>query len=243
MRQMLHQLLSIITQEKNVIYKSNEELADLLRRRLMGRRYLIVVDDLWSTDSWEEIQRCFPEDSNGSRILVTTRLQEVAISTGGSHNDSVNLPFLNPNESWELFNLRILNYRSLSMPPMKLEGIWRHIVEYCKGLPLAIVIVAGLVQAINESLWESQSKDMEKILCATVTNSLVDSFSEILRLSYNHLPNVLRVCFLYLGVFREDSAIPMKKLIRLWIAEGFVKVEENQRSLEEVGEDYLKDLE
>ncbi|XP_019163189.1 PREDICTED: putative late blight resistance protein homolog R1A-10 [Ipomoea nil] len=240
MRQMLLQLLSIITQEVNVIYKSNEELADLLRRRLMGRRYLIVVDDLWSTGFWDEIQRCFPENSNGSRILVTTRLQQVAISTGGSHNYWLNLPFLNPDESWELFNQRILNYGSLSLP-MKLEGIWRYIVEYCKGLPLAIVIVAGLVQATNESLWESESEEIEKILCATVTNGLLDSFSEILRLSYNHLPNVLKVCFLYLGVFREDSAIPMKKLIRLWIAEGFVKVED-ERSLEEVGEDYLKDL-
>ncbi|XP_019197945.1 PREDICTED: putative late blight resistance protein homolog R1B-23 [Ipomoea nil] len=238
MRQMLLQLLSTmqISQEKEIINKSNEELADRLRRCLMGRRYFIVVDDLWSTDFWDEIQRCFPEDSNGSRILVTTRLQEVAISTGGSHNYWLNLPFLNPDESWELFNQWILNYGSLSLSfPMKLEGIWRHIVEYCKGLPLAIVIVAGLVQAINESLWESQSEEIEKILCATVTNSLLDSFSEILRLSYNHLPNVLRVCFLYVGVFREDSAIPMKKLIRLWIAEGFVKVEED-------AEDYLKDL-
>ncbi|XP_031108569.1 uncharacterized protein LOC116013047 [Ipomoea triloba] len=246
MRQMLLQLLSTMqishTQEKEIINKSNEELADLLRKCLMGRRYLIVVDDLWSTASWDEIQRCFPEDNNGSRILVTTRLQEVAISTGGSHNYSLNLPFLNSDESWELFSERILSYGNLSLPPMRLEGIWGHIVEYCKGLPLAIVIVAGLVQTTNESLWESQSEEMEKILCATVTSSLLDSFSEILRLSYNHLPNVLRVCFLYLGVFPEDSAIPTKKLIRLWIAEGFVKVEEDQRSLEEVAEDYLKDL-
>ncbi|XP_019198034.1 PREDICTED: putative late blight resistance protein homolog R1B-12 isoform X2 [Ipomoea nil] len=127
---------------------------------------------------------------------------------------------------------------------MKLEGIWRHIVEYCKGLPLAIVIVAGLVQTTNESLRESQSEEIEKLLCATntMTKKLSESLSKILRLSYNHLPNVLRVCFLYLGVFREDSAIAMKKLIRFWIAEGFVKVEEDERSLEEVGEDYLKDL-
>ncbi|XP_019197981.1 PREDICTED: putative late blight resistance protein homolog R1B-16 isoform X5 [Ipomoea nil] len=243
MRQMLLQLLSTmrISQEKEIINKSNEELADLLRKRLMGQRYLIVVDDLWSTGSWDEIQRCFPEDINGSRILVTTRLQEVAISTG-SHNSLLNMSFLNAEESWRLFSGRILNQGSyLSFPPMKLEGIWRHIVKYCNGLPLAIVIVAGLIQAIDESLWETESEEIEKILCATVTNSLLDIFSEILRLSYNHLPNVLRVCFLYLGVFREDSAIPMKKLIRLWIAEGFVKVE-GERSLEEVAEDFLKDL-
>ncbi|XP_031091043.1 putative late blight resistance protein homolog R1A-10 [Ipomoea triloba] len=156
MRQMLLQLLSTMqitqAQEKEIINKSNEELADLLRKWLMGRRYLIVVDYMWSTGSWDEIQRCFPEDSNGSRILATTRLQEVAIYTGGSHNYWLNLPFLNPYESWELFSGRILNYGSLSSPPVKLEGIWRHIVEYCKGLPLAIVVVAGLVLATNQSL-------------------------------------------------------------------------------------------
>ncbi|XP_019164457.1 PREDICTED: putative disease resistance protein At1g50180 [Ipomoea nil] len=48
-----------------------------LRKLLMGQRYLIVMDDIWSTTAWDSVQGCFPDDNNGSRILLTSRLKEV----------------------------------------------------------------------------------------------------------------------------------------------------------------------
>ncbi|XP_031108573.1 putative late blight resistance protein homolog R1B-14 [Ipomoea triloba] len=240
MRRTLLELLSSImpiTDEINA--KTSEELAAQLRKCLMGRRrYLIVLDDVWSTSSWDEIQRCFPDNNDGSRILLTCRHHEVASYTSSHNNSFLNMRFLTSDESWQLFQQRVLNNGRLF--PENLESTWRHIVDYCQGLPFAIALIAGLVQTTDESFWES--KVLEGTLYALVSYDLAEGISKILGLSYNHLPNFLKACFLYLGVFPENSVIHVKGLIRLWIAEGFVRVESSQRSLEEVGEDFLKDL-
>ncbi|XP_019191983.1 PREDICTED: putative late blight resistance protein homolog R1A-3 [Ipomoea nil] len=54
------------------------DLPNQLRQRLMDQRYLIVIDDIWGTKAWDDLHRCFPESSNGSRVLITTRLKQVA---------------------------------------------------------------------------------------------------------------------------------------------------------------------
>nr|GMD47673.1 putative late blight resistance protein homolog R1B-17 [Ipomoea batatas] len=68
-----------------------------------------------------------------------------------------------------------------------------------------------------------------------------DRISKIVSLTYKYLPSHLKPCFYYFGVYPEDSEIPVKKLINLWVAEGYIK-QHNDMSLEEVGESYLHDL-
>ncbi|KAM7530029.1 hypothetical protein LguiB_033439 [Lonicera macranthoides] len=64
---------------------------------------------------------------------------------------------------------------------------------------------------------------------------------DILALSYKELPPKLKPCFLYFGVFPEDFEIPVRQLIRLWVAEGFIK-EDKTRKAEDISEEYLEDL-
>ncbi|WVZ02971.1 hypothetical protein V8G54_023777, partial [Vigna mungo] len=80
---------------------SEDELKKLVRNCLEGKMYLLVVDDLWKSQDWDEVQDAFPDNNNGSRILITSRLKEVALHAG----DDVPhyLQFLNEEESWELF--------------------------------------------------------------------------------------------------------------------------------------------
>ncbi|KAF6148399.1 hypothetical protein GIB67_036614 [Kingdonia uniflora] len=63
----------------------------------------------------------------------------------------------------------------------------------------------------------------------------------ILALSYYDLPFYLKSCFLYLGLFPEGYKIPVRRLIRLWIAEGFVQ-KRGEECLEDVGKDYIEEL-
>ncbi|XP_031107840.1 putative late blight resistance protein homolog R1B-16 isoform X1 [Ipomoea triloba] len=229
-------LLCIKPKEKEFIHQVNhDDLPDLVRRWLLGHRYLVVLDDIWDNNQWDEIIRSFPEGCNRSRILLTTRHDEVAMYARSYTYCSLNVPFLNSEESWDLFLQKIHHARLSS----EVEAIWRHIVNYFKGLPFTIVIAAGLARAINESLWIS--KEIDRIFYERMCFDLVQDISKILILSYNNLPNFLKICFLYLGIFPESINIPVKKLIKLCIAEGFVKVE-GQRSLEEVAEGFLKDL-
>ncbi|KAK6774534.1 hypothetical protein RDI58_029773 [Solanum bulbocastanum] len=61
----------------------------------------------------------------------------------------------------------------------------------------------------------------------------------VLGLSYNHLTSDLKACLLYFEFFPEDSEVSVKRLVRLWIAEGFLKLEGD---LEEEAKNRLQDL-
>ncbi|XP_057773792.1 putative late blight resistance protein homolog R1B-8 [Salvia miltiorrhiza] len=108
----------------------------------------------------------------------------------------------------------------------------------CGGLPLAIHVVGGLLSKMerSENVWERIESDVS----AAISES-DEQFSNILSLSYNHLPNHLKPCFLYMGAFPEDYKIEASRLIWMWVAEGFVK-SNGDKSSEEEAEDYLKSL-
>ncbi|XP_031107280.1 putative late blight resistance protein homolog R1A-10 [Ipomoea triloba] len=212
-------------------------LASQLRQKLLGHRYLIVIDDIWSTQAWDDIHRCFPEDFNGSRILLTTRLKQVAdyVSSG---NNLYSMRFLNLNESWDLFYKKVFVEKKF---PLEFEKVGRRIVEKCQGLPLTIIVVGGLLSSSSNkpslNQWENVVANLDPLLNIDPEMKC----SKILSLSYNHLPPHLKACFLYFGIFSEDRVIKVKELIRLWIAEGFLKLELN-KTMEEVAYDYLQDL-
>ncbi|KAH0711646.1 hypothetical protein KY289_007605 [Solanum tuberosum] len=232
-RQMLLEVTSSITGSKQEM--SDDELMEIVYRGLKGRRFLIVIDDIWSTEAWDQMQRIFPNDDNKSRILLTTRLKYVA--------DYVNCPdfpphsksFLSLQDSWNLFTEKL--FKKDHCPPL-LEEIGKHIVQQCQGLPLSVVVVAGLLGKMDPT--HDNWKKVEENL-----NSLFGTVSKrcrsILSLSYNYLPQYLKACFLYVGGFPEDREINVSKLIRLWISEQFIKARRNKR-LEMVAEEYLQEL-
>ncbi|XP_019163190.1 PREDICTED: putative late blight resistance protein homolog R1A-10 [Ipomoea nil] len=165
-RRMLRELLLCIEpKQKEFIHQVNDDLPNLVRQQLLGQRYLIVLDAIWNSNHWEDIQGSFPEDCNGSRILLTSRHDGVARSYTYC---SLNLPFLNSEESWDLFLQKIHPVRLRS----EVEAIWIHILNYFKGLPFAIVIVAGLARAINESLWVS--KEIEFLSLVLIDKTSLD---------------------------------------------------------------------
>ncbi|KAH0775859.1 hypothetical protein KY290_007270 [Solanum tuberosum] len=232
-RQMLLELVSSITGSKQET--SDDELMEFVYRGLKGKRFLIVIDDIWSTKAWDQMQRTFPNDDNRSRILLTTRLKYVADYVSCPDFPPHSKSFLSQNDSWNLFTEKL--FKKDSCPPLLVE-IGKHIVRQCQGLPLSIVVVAGLL--VKMDLTHDNWKKVEENL-----NSFFGTVSErcqsILSLSYNYLPQYLRACFLYIGGFPEDREINVSKLIRLWIAEQFMKARNNKR-LEVVAEEYLQEL-
>ncbi|KAM3376504.1 hypothetical protein P3S68_015219 [Capsicum galapagoense] len=59
-------------------FRVDIDVADKLLRQLFGKRYLIVLDDVWDTTTWDDLTRPFPDVEKGSRIILTTRQKEVA---------------------------------------------------------------------------------------------------------------------------------------------------------------------
>ncbi|KAG8378872.1 hypothetical protein BUALT_Bualt07G0029800 [Buddleja alternifolia] len=181
----------------------NKTLAELrlqLYQELSGRRYLIVMDDLWSTNGWDDFKSSFPNYRNGSRVMMTTRLTDVAASLG-SHNPYL-MDFLDEDESWNLFCEKAFIQERSSR---ELEEIGKRIAKSCKGLPLAIVVIGGLLAKSNmtQEYWESVAGKVNLL----VSSENDEDGSKILSLSYNHLPIHLKPCFLYMSFFPEDYEI------------------------------------
>nr|XP_027125089.1 putative late blight resistance protein homolog R1B-16 [Coffea arabica] len=129
----------------------------------------------------------------------------------------------------------VANAREEVYPP-ELNVLGRKIARNCKGLPLSIVIISGILATLDQAGWvEVLNSLSSNIVCDT------DQCKSILELSYIHLPDHLKPCLLYFGAFREDQAIPTQRLKWLWIAEGFVQKNES-KSPEEIVEGYITSL-
>lgn len=235
MREMLLGILRCFTNiTDEICKKTNEELGEKLYKTLKGMRYLIVLDDLWDVKAWDFLKQFLPDDVIGSRILLTSRHTEVAVYIS-SKSSAHRMHFLRDAESWELLESKL--FAKESCPPELVE-MGKRIAERCQGLPLAIVVVAGLLSNVSRTL------DCWKRIAETVLSLVAEKpqhCTDILALSYNYLPNPLKPCFLYMGAFPLDYEIPVSRLIWLWIAEGFIQPVGGKR-LEEVAEDYLEDL-
>lgn len=205
-----------------------------LHKTLSGRRYLIILDDVWSVQVWDRVKLFFPDNGNGSRVVLTTRVSNVAKECGSS---CFTMNLLDEDKSWKLFREKAFQHEDC---PPHLEKIGKDIVKLCRGLPLSIVVIGGslLKSPRNIGYWKDVARDIKSSPNSREKQESLD----VLYSSYNHLPPHLKPCFLYTGVFRCGfSSIPVSKIIQLWVAEGFIKPN-GARLLEEIAEDYLKDL-
>ncbi|KAI3854336.1 hypothetical protein MKX03_012798 [Papaver bracteatum] len=211
---------------------NDRNLVEKLSDYLQDKRYFIVLDDLWGFQDWSMLSPAFPKGKRGSKILLTTRNKEVA-SQADPWSLQLEPELLNEEESWELLCKKAFPKatRDANSYPANLEKLGRKMVHKCGGLPLAICALGGILSTKREDIkeWRYVHKD--------VASNINGGVMGILALSYNDLPVHLKPCFLYLGLFPEDCAIPRKKLIRLWISEGFIPhtKEDAQVTLEEAG--------
>ncbi|XP_074285957.1 putative late blight resistance protein homolog R1A-4 [Silene latifolia] len=213
-----------------------EDLATLLKQCLRQKRnYFIVLDDVWDVAAWDALCKSFPSSDNGSKILITSRYSIVGEKVCGDKNvtNVIKLNLLTADKSWDLLQKKVFGTRSC---PKRLCEVGKGIAEKCCGLPLSIVMIAGVLKNKNET--EDGWKEIERSL----DGHLLTEGSSTLELSYRHLPVRMKQCFLYCAAFSKGTEIPRSKLIRLWLAERFVKTSYEQESLESAAEKYLHDL-
>ncbi|KAI8567322.1 hypothetical protein RHMOL_Rhmol02G0112400 [Rhododendron molle] len=213
-------------------------LKGIINAFLQQKRYVLVFDDVWHIDAWQVLRIVLPECNHGSRVILTTRNVDLAsLASEEYHGMVYKLKPLTPKESWALFCSKTFKENSC---PSYLEDLSKKILAKCEGLPLAIVAISGLL-----STKEKSADEWERIyhgLGAEIEgNDKLMIMKKILSLSYFDLPWYLKLCFLYLSIFPGDCLIDHWRLIRLWVAEGFVEVKEGM-TREEVAESYLNEL-
>ncbi|KAK9664921.1 hypothetical protein RND81_14G077400 [Saponaria officinalis] len=211
---------------------SEDELSDKVRGHLAEKHCLIALDDIWTDKAWNELQNAFPRENSKLRILVTTR--ENSLAFRAQEGKPFPLKLLDTDKSFQLLEKRVFRKQKC---PDHLRVLGEEISKKCGGLPLAIVIIAGiLLQSRTEKKWW---EDISKRVTENVAQE--DKCREIVRLSYDNLPYHLRACFLYFGIFPQSFQVPVSKLYSLWIAEGLVIPEEGIE-LDEQATKYLQEL-
>ncbi|KAM3298441.1 hypothetical protein ACQJBY_040082 [Aegilops geniculata] len=240
---MLHGLDSSKFANINEAVRDNKQLIDELRAFLQDKRYLIVIDDIWSEDAWEIIKYAFTENDLGSRVITTTRITSVSEACRVSSGDIIHkMKSLDDNNSRRLFYKRI--FPRGSGCPVELEQVSEEILKKCGGVPLAIITIASLLAGNDQQI---KSKDQWDKILGCIGRGLaegrtVEDMKRILSFSYYDLPSHLKTCLLYLSIFPEDSWINRDRLIWRWIAEGFIQGGDQGIRLFELGERYFSEL-
>ncbi|XP_057801527.1 putative disease resistance protein At1g50180 [Salvia miltiorrhiza] len=238
-RSVLEDILSQLRAEK----VNENDVSDTALIRQLGeiqreKRCLIVVDDLWKMSHWDGLKHAFLILDLQSKILITTREQEVA-----EIGYPVKLGLLSMEDALELLKKKA--FAQTNIPEFALEEnfekIGEKMVKKCGCLPLAISLLGGVLRMKNSMKeWELVNDDIKKYIYRDAKE-----INGVLHLSYESLPYYLKPCFLYLGLFKEDQNIDVEDLYLMWIAQGMISYEnirDKDKTLMEVAALYLGEL-
>ncbi|XP_064998323.1 putative disease resistance protein RGA3 [Musa acuminata AAA Group] len=217
--------------------QSRSLLEPLVEGLLRGNKFLLVLDDVWDAQIWDDLLRNpLQGGAAGSRVLVTTRNAGIARQMKAAYVHEMKL--LPPEDGWSLLCKKATMNAEEERDAQDLKDTGMKIVEKCGGLPLAIKTIGGVLRdrGLNRSAWEEVLRS-----AAWSRTGLPEGVHGALYLSYQDLPSHLKQCFLYCVLFPEDYEYRWSGIVRLWIAEGFVEAR-GDVSLEETGEQYYRDL-
>ncbi|WMV31416.1 hypothetical protein MTR67_024801 [Solanum verrucosum] len=220
-----------LKEQFNEDHHIDDDVADKLRKQLFGKRYLIVLDDMWDAATLDELTRPFPELRKGSRVILTSRKKEVALH-GKCHSDPLYLQLLRSEESWELLEKRVFGEERC---PDELKDVGEKIARKCDGLPLVLDLIGGVIsrKEKKEALWLEVLNNLSSFIFKDE-----EEVVKVIQLSYDHLSDHVKPCFVCLARYPKDKNIRISELKDLWISQGFVHQIE-MRSAEEVVDELI----
>ncbi|CAI0441338.1 unnamed protein product [Linum tenue] len=212
-----------------------------LKKEIGNKRFLLVLDDVWNhgdyKGNWDSLMSfCLQVGAIGSKIIVTTRLADVAnhFSTKGIKPHK--LKGLSESESWFLFEQ--IAFKGEVEGGERFVDIGKEVMRKCVGVPLAIRVIASALSSKSNIVdWEA-IRDKQAMFDGDDERKILGT----LRLSYDNLPSELKPCFVYCSLFPKDSEIDVKLLVQLWMGQVFINSNQSSSVLFEVGVEYFKSL-
>ncbi|KAG5592458.1 hypothetical protein H5410_042972 [Solanum commersonii] len=198
---------------------SNMDLAPLqkkLQELLNGKRYLLVLDDVWNEiqQKWADLRAVLNVGASGASVLITTRLEKVGSIMGTLQ--PYELSYLSQEDCLSLIMQSAFGQQKEINP--NLVAIGKEIVKKCGGVPLAAKTLGGLLR------FKREEREWEHVRDSEIWNLPQDESSILsaLRLSYHYLSLDLKQCFVYFAVLPKDTKMEKENLIFLWMAHGFL---------------------
>ncbi|KAL7608273.1 hypothetical protein Lser_V15G13810 [Lactuca serriola] len=230
-----------------VIFQSigggNKEFKDLnllqvaLKEKISKKRFLLVLDDVWSESytDWEILERPFLAGAPGSKIIITTR--KLSLLTQLGYSQPYSLSVLSHENAVSLFCQHAFGENNFdSHQTLKPHG--EGIVKKCDGLPLALIVLGRLLRT------KTDEEEWKELLNSEIWSlGKRDEITPALRLSYHDLSANLKLLFAYCSLFPKDYMFEMEELILLWMAEGFLHQSSTTgKSMERMGVECFEDL-
>ncbi|XP_058721750.1 putative disease resistance RPP13-like protein 1 [Vicia villosa] len=203
--------------------------------------FLLVLDGVWDARfvNWTLLMDIFNAGETGSRVIVTTRDERIAISMC----TFLSVQYLTPlkvEDCWSLLAEHAFGEHQQSYPEgigaIKKEiheEIGRKIAKRCDGLPLAAVEYGALLRISLDPY------DWNYVLESHVQETAYEVLAS-LKLSYNFLSDPLKRCFQYCSIFPKKSILEKKMVVQLWIAADLLRFSSTNQ--EKVGEEYFDEL-
>lgn len=209
-----------------------------LRARLVSKRFLLVLDDVWSNDkitlaieheNWQKLLSPLKAAANGSKILLTTRSSMVAEMLQSAH--ITNLECLSDKDCWSLIKMIVFDDTN-HLINSQLANIGSEIAKTLNGLPLAAKVVARQLKC------KHTTDEWKQVL---QRNAVWDEIMPIFQHSYENLPVHLQQCLAYCSIFPKDWEFEAEQLILMWMAQGYV-YPDGCRRMEDIGKQYVDEL-
>ncbi|KAK9690926.1 hypothetical protein RND81_09G163800 [Saponaria officinalis] len=209
---------------------SMEYVQSTYQSKLKGKKFLLVLDDVWTENlsEWQNIRSFLRIGGRGSRIIVTTRSWETANVIG---DDTYELEGLSKANAWLLFEMIV--FRGRSKDP-KLVEIGEKIVEKCCNVPLALKVIGSLLNCKPIHKWQA----LERSGIAGTSNGM-NKIMSVLKFSYDHLECSLKNCFAYCALFPKSYVINKRMLMNLWEAQGYIVPFDKGQSIENACEEHF----
>ncbi|XP_027118731.1 putative disease resistance protein RGA3 [Coffea arabica] len=224
-------MLESLLKEPMPEVESMDARVNRFKKLLDGKKYLLVLDDVWNKKSalWHDFLVCLKgitSQAMGSWILVTTRDRGVARIMGIS-SPLWSLKELSDHRCWLILKENAFGAGEV---PNGLQHVGFKIAQRCLGLPLAASILGRMLRNKGIDEWQTLESGLQS-LGGDENIGLV----EILKLSFDRLPHAsLKKCLAYCSIFPKGFQMERNQLIQLWAAEGFLHPRHDMY-MEEVG--------
>ncbi|KAK8330077.1 hypothetical protein V6Z12_A11G369900 [Gossypium hirsutum] len=213
-------ILQSITSE-SCDYSNLDLLQVKLKEKLSGKRFLLVLDDIWNENynDWTILRSPF---GAGTAIIVTTRLQ--IVSSIVDPLKAFHLDKLSDDDCLSIFTQHALKAINFDGHP-HFKEIGEKIIRRCNGLPLAAKAIGSLLR--TSEIWNLPEEQ-----CGIIPTLL---------LSYHHLPSYLKRCFAYCSILPKDYEFEEEEIILFWRAEGLLQ-QKAMPQVKDIGNQYFQDL-
>ncbi|XP_078170347.1 putative disease resistance RPP13-like protein 1 [Carex rostrata] len=232
-------MLEHVSRDGHAGIHSLNRLQEILEEKLKKvTRFLLVLDDIWELKDakcWETLLDPMKSvEKKGNIILVTTRRNSVVQNIGAKEH--IQLNGLDDGEFWSLFEACAFGPGKIENSE-NLEIIGKEIAKQLKGNPLAAKSVGGLLKRNHDVAHWNRIKNSNAWKYLKKNGDIIPT----LKLSYNHLPFPLQRCFAFCSLFPKNYSFDWKELVYLWVAQGFIPMQQGKR-VEEIGNEYLNML-